>query len=219
MPSNRRNDSSRFPAGVSENEHMDTERTVMRNLKGFVALEQLQRAEEDALVNAYHTLLLEVRSDTPMSVDLLKHIHSFIFGDIYDWAGRFRTITISKPGVTWPPPEYLDRAMMDFERNVLKAYPASHLLQVDNDELCKALAHIQGEFLAIHPFREGNARTIKVFTDLLTAQARRPLLRYDMSPTGQKQYLAAEKAVLTKQDYRLMETVIREALVTFMTPL
>src|SRR5436853_1033497 len=67
--------------------------------------------------------------------------------------------------------------MQQFERDVLRRHPAR---QLDDDAFCRAIARIQGEFLAIHPFREGNARTIKLLTDLLALQTDRPLLRYDM---------------------------------------
>ncbi|MFH0770102.1 MAG: Fic family protein [Candidatus Peregrinibacteria bacterium] len=208
---------SRYSVGGSENAYMDTGRRVMRNLNGIIVLKELQKAEEDALVHAYQALLGEVRSDTPMSNALLKHIHHSIFGDLYDWAGRFRTVVISKPGVTWPPPDYLDQAMKEYERDVLRKYPASSI-QENDDAFCKALAHIQGEFLAIHPFREGNARSIKLLTDLLSAQTKRPILRYNMTPTGKKRYIAAAKAALIKQDYLLMEAVIHEALTNATKP-
>ncbi len=76
---------------------------------------------------------------------------------------------------------------------------------------CRALGHIQGEFLAIHPFREGNARTIKLVTDLLGAQTDRPLLTYDDSDMGRTGYIDAAKAGLI-QDFGLMTLVIKEAL-------
>lgn len=64
-------------------------------------------------------------------------------------------VRISKPGVTWPPPDFLDSAMQEFERMILQKYPA-RILSTDVD-FCEAVGHIQGEFLAIHPFREGDA--------------------------------------------------------------
>ena len=80
----------------------------------------LQEAEEDALVSAYDSLFASVRSETPMTIELLQHIHRSIFADLYEWAGRWRTVTISKPGVTWPPPDFLSDAMCAFERDILK---------------------------------------------------------------------------------------------------
>lgn len=210
MPSRRTSHPSRYAVGGSESEYMDRKRKVMKNLKGIRDLRSLQKAEEDALVAAYDKLFSTVRSDTPMTVDLLKHIHHTIFSDLYEWAGRLRTVTMSKPGVTWPPPDYLEDAMRSLQQNVLRQYPA-HSLREDG-RFYEAVGHIQGEFLAIHPFREGNARTIKLSTDLLAAQTKRPILRYDMSKEGQRKYIAAAKAALLKQNYTLMQTIIQAAL-------
>jgi cell filamentation protein len=84
----------------------------------------------------------------------------------------------------------------------------------DNDVFCAASSEIHGEFLSIHPFREGNARTIKLMNNLLAAQTGRPLLAYDMSSVGQNSYIDAARAALAKQDYKPLETIIRQALET-----
>jgi cell filamentation protein len=75
-----------------------------------------------------------------------------------------------------------------------------------------ALGEIQGEFLVIHPFREGNARTIKLVTDLLALQSGRPPLEYDPSDAGIAAYISAAK-VAFRRDYKPLSTIIRSALV------
>jgi fido (protein-threonine AMPylation protein) len=100
--------------------------------------------------------------------------------------------------------------MTTFEREVLCRYLAEKL--VTDDQFCAAVGHIQGEFLAIHPFREGNARAIKLVTDLLAIQTGRPLLRYDMSSRGRRVYIDAAKAALHAKNYHPMEAVICAAL-------
>lgn len=99
--------------------------------------------------------------------------------------------------------------MDGFERQVLQKYPASSL--GDDAAFCTAAGEIQGEFLAIHPFREGNARTIKLLTNLLAAQTGRPLLTYDDSDAGRDRYIAAAQAAIVK-DYRPMAEVMSDAL-------
>ena len=111
--------------------------------------------------------------------------------------------------MTWPPPDYLEEAMRSFERDVLAQYPASAL--VDEKHFCEALGHIQGEFLAIHPFREGNARTIKLCTNILAEQADRPFLLFDESEQGKTAYIDAAKAGILK-NYDPMTALIHEAL-------
>jgi cell filamentation protein len=192
-----------------EAEYVDVEKTVLKNKQGITDLHTLQVAEEEELAEAYETLLAEVRTNTPMTCELLRHINLRIFGDLYEWAGRWRTVWVSKPGVTWPAPDFLDRNMQEFERDVLGKYRPSVLS--DDGDFCAAVAEIQGEFLVIHPFREGNARTIKLLTDLFATQTGRPLLIYDGSEEGQDRYIAAAKAAF-KNDYAPMAAVISEAL-------
>jgi cell filamentation protein len=196
-------------SGNVEAEYVDAKKTVLRNKPGITDLHTLQVAEEEELAEAYETLLAEVRTNTPMTCELLRHINLRIFGDLYEWAGRWRTVWVSKPGVTWPAPDFLDRNMQEFERDVLGKYRPSVLS--DDGEFCAAVAEIQGEFLVIHPFREGNARTIKLLTDLFATQTGRPLLIYDGSEEGQDRYIAAAKAAF-KNDYAPMAAVISEAL-------
>ncbi|MBU2259919.1 Fic family protein [Patescibacteria group bacterium] len=88
-------------------------------------------------------------------------------------------------------------------------YPAPSLK--NDQDFCRALAHIQGEFLAIHPFREGNARTIKLVTDLLSVQTGRLPLSYDDSDAGKKKYIGAAASAILK-DFQPMTILITEAL-------
>jgi len=200
---------SRYSVGGSENEYMDLGQTILKNKKDIADLRALFIEEEKTLARAYELLLDEMRSDTPISSDLIKHIHGRIFSDLYEWAGRWRTASISKEGTTWPPPDYLGEAMIAFERDVLAKFPATSLMS--DDLFCKAIGHIQGEFLAIHPFREGNARTIKLVTDLLAVQTGRLALVYDPSDIGRDRYIEAARSALL-QNYEPMIAVITSAL-------
>jgi cell filamentation protein len=196
-------------SGNIEAEFVDDAKTVLTNKLGVQTLDALQVAEEEALAKAYETLLGEVKVATPMSCNLLHYVHSRIFGDIYEWAGRWRTVTISKPGITWPPALHVPQAMQQFEQTVLQNCPAKKL--ADDETFCEAIAEIQGEFLVVHPYREGNARTIKLMTDLLAAQTERPLLVYDDSDAGRDKYILAASQSFRK-NYRPMVEVIRSAL-------
>jgi cell filamentation protein len=197
--------------GNVEAEYVDTDQTVLVNKLGITDLHELQVREEEALVHAYDTLLDEIRTDTSMTVELIRYIHQRIFGELYQWAGRWRTVNISKPGVTWPPPAYLDENMALLEKNFLARYPADALK--GDEQFCQAVAQIQGEFLVVHPFREGNARAIKLLTDLLAAQTGRPLLQYDQGESGRDLYILAASQAF-KRNYQPMIEIIRQALAT-----
>ncbi len=99
--------------------------------------------------------------------------------------------------------------MAEYERTVLARWPASRI--PDDATFCQAAGEIQGEFLTIHPFREGNARTIKLLTDLLAVQTGRPLLAYDNSPGGAEAYIEGAKKAFSR-DHSLLAKLIGEAL-------
>ncbi|MGD9649055.1 MAG: Fic family protein [Pirellulales bacterium] len=91
----------------------------------------------------------------------------------------------------------------------LAKYRASAL--AGDDAFVQALAKTQREFLVIHPFREGNARTIKLACDLLSSQTDRPILRYDESEAGRAAYIDAAKAAFNR-NYDPLTRLIAEAL-------
>jgi cell filamentation protein len=196
-------------SGNVEAQFMDDAQMVLKNKKGMTNAAALGAGEQEALIVAYTTVLGEINAATPLTRELICHIHECIFGGLYEWAGRWRTVWISKPGTTWPSPDYLDGLMSTFEREILRRYPANRL--TSDDLFCRAAAEIQGEFLVIHPFREGNARTIKLVTDVLASQTGRPPLRYDESGSGRQHYIRAAIAAFDK-GYAPMEHIIRDAL-------
>jgi cell filamentation protein len=195
--------------GNPETEYVDAARLVLRNKEGITENQALLEREKELLAAAYQQLLREVRDDTRLTCELIKYIHRSIFAALYEWAGAYRTVWISKPGITWPAPDFIDNHMESLERDVLAKFPGRSLR--DRESFCQAVAEIQGEFLTIHPFREGNARTIKLATDLLAVQSGRKPLRYDQSEAGAEAYIAAAKAAFMK-DYAPMVELIRSAL-------
>jgi cell filamentation protein len=197
-------------SGNLEAQFVDAAQQVLVNRPGITDLETLQIAEEAALASAYERLLREMKVDTPLTGELLRYIHGAIFGELFVWAGRWRTVNISKPGAVWPTAAFLDESMTTFEREVLLKHPLSGLHS--DEDFIAAVAEIQGEFLSIHPFREGNARTIKLATDLLAVQTGRPLLRYDQTDAGANAYIAAASAALHQRDITPLKRLIRAAL-------
>ncbi len=89
-----------------------------------------------------------------------KAIHKFLFEDIYDWAGEYRTINMSKKGTSFADADKIDGLMNAcFKR--LK----------DNDcfrnnrfeEFIENIVDFYQVTNMIHPFREGNGRTQRLF--------------------------------------------------------
>ena len=88
------------------------------------------------------------------------NIHKFLFEDIYPFAGKFRTENISKGNFTFANWEFIEE-QLDYLLNKLKS--ENYLEGLSKEDLSKRLAFYLSELNVLHPFREGNGRTIREF--------------------------------------------------------
>jgi cell filamentation protein len=201
------------PTGNPENTFYEGEPRVLVNKLDVRDAEQMRRHEKLALDRAYKTILTASRpNSSPFQITAatFKTLHAAIFGQLYEWAGRWRTVNIAKDGMKWPNAAFLEQSMQSFEREVLHNIKPHQLRS--SAEFCRAAARMHGEFIAVHPFREGNGRTARLACDLLAINAGLPILRYDRSPAGVERYVHANKLVVYRADYGMLEEVFSEAL-------
>ena len=132
---------------------------VLINLLNIRDNKTLQRAESRIVA----TKLFELRKNEMIGNFDVEHfikIHKFLFEDIYPFAGKFRTENIAKGYFSFAEWEYIDTEL----RKLLEKLHKSNLLKNDTRaELVKDLAYYLAELNVLHPFREGNGRTIREF--------------------------------------------------------
>ncbi len=83
----------------------------------------------------------------------LQAIHKYLFEDIYDFAGKVRTINISKGNFRFAPLMYLEVALQNIDK----------MPQSTFDEIIEKYV----EMNIAHPFREGNGRSTRIWLDLI----------------------------------------------------
>ncbi len=89
-----------------------------------------------------------------------KDIHFRIFGELYDWAGKVRTISISKMKTVFTAPEKIeDMGGRIFGRLKKEKYFAGY----KRAEFVTEIADLYNSLNRLHPFREGNGRTQRAF--------------------------------------------------------
>lgn len=87
-------------------------------------------------------------------------IHKFLFEDIYSFAGKFRNENIAKGSFQFAEWRFID-SQLDILLTELKE--ENYLEGLDEEELSSRLAYYMAELNVLHPFREGNGRTIREF--------------------------------------------------------
>jgi cell filamentation protein len=103
-----------------------------------------------------------------LSVSHFKAIHRHLFQDVYAWAGRFRTVRISKGGSMFCYPEHIGAEM---HRLFDQLKHDHYLTGLGREEFSRKGAHFLAEVNAIHPFREGNGRTQLAYFTMLAEAA------------------------------------------------
>lgn len=88
-------------------------------------------------------------------------IHEFLFEDIYPFAGLFRTENIAKGNFSFAQWQFIDKELIKL-LNELKQ--ENYLKDLNIRDMAKRLAYYMAELNVLHPFREGNGRTIREFT-------------------------------------------------------
>ena len=98
----------------------------------------------------------------------LQSFHQRLFGDVYDWAGEFRRVDISRGDVTFANWRFLDTEVA----TVLAGLRADNCLTgMAKEKFIERLAFHYGELNARHPFREGNGRAQRAFFRQVAAHA------------------------------------------------
>lgn len=97
-----------------------------------------------------------------------KAIHYFLFSDLYDWAGQIRTVNISKKGTNFTPAENIEeQATLIFKR----LRNCKYFKGLNHSEFVDEIVDFYCVTNALHPFREGNGRTQRVFLTQLIRNA------------------------------------------------
>ncbi len=135
--------------------------SVLRNLLNIHDEKELDIAEAE-LSQANMMLLYEQGFDD-FSTQGIKTIHKVLFEDVYDWAGKFRTINIQKrePLLAGISVWYADSD--NIKKDLDSAWKAIKKVQwgrLSREEFSVQIARLFPALWQAHPFREGNTRTI-----------------------------------------------------------
>lgn len=141
--------------------------TVLINRFDLRTQEELD-AVEAALVTAKAMQWEERPLCDTFDFEHYKAIHRHLFGELYDWAGQVRSINISKKGTRFCPAEEIPRVgAAVFERLAKRNF----FCGLERDAFARELSDLYQRTNELHPFREGNGRTQKVFLAQLTRNA------------------------------------------------
>jgi cell filamentation protein len=181
------------PKGSQSQYQPGSHERVLKNLQGIRRKNQMDQAEYAALLKAQTAWLDRIGPDTRFTAATLCRMHRDWLEPLYDWAGQYRSVELTKGDFRWPPAFRVTANMNVFERGLLKQHTPCPLGPIV--EVAGRIAAVHAELLLIHPFREGNGRMARWLADLMAYQAGLPAPLYGFVGRGAKahreQYLRA----------------------------
>lgn len=150
---------------------------ALENKLGISDSVELARAEEKISKTKAVKLFASGYLDKlkPGSFNALTEIHLYLFGDIYEFAGKIRKVNMAKGNFRFAPLMYLETALKNIE-----LMPQSNF-----DEIIEKYV----EMNIAHPFREGNGRSTRIWLDLILKKELGQII--DWSRVDKDDYLLA----------------------------
>jgi cell filamentation protein len=152
---------------------------VLKNLLGIksvAAMDMIEAEALDAVQKRYYTEG-NITDKTSITAATIRQMHADWLGGIYEWAGHYRTVDMSKGGFAFPPAYLIEQNMARLESELLAKLTPCRAGPIGM--VCLAVAKIHADFLLIHPFREGNGRLARWLADTMFAQAGLNVPDYD----------------------------------------
>ena len=145
--------------------YTDPKSGLLRNLLDIADPEILLFVESGAVTKRLQELY--ENSIKIKGIESLFTIHKHLFQDIYVWAGKVRTVEISKDGKQFFPTTHFSNAFKYIDTLIIeyKAIPKNN-----KKHLAEKLAEILDNVNYLHPFRDGNGRTQREFLRLLALE-------------------------------------------------
>ena len=163
--------------------------------------EELRSLEHLLLLEAYDKFAKELNIE--LNENFFKNLHKNTFQDLYEWAGVYRDVDISKGNTLFCRGIYVKQEM---EKLFKKLKEDNYLKNLDKETFIKKLAYYKCELIAIHPFYELNGRIIRLFIDILAINAGYNVIDY--SKVNEKEYIKC----VQNADCKCFEKIIRNSI-------
>lgn len=157
---------------------------VLENKLGITDPAELKQVESTIVTLRTSEILLKPPKGK-MDYAYLKRLHAKLFSDIYTFAGQTRTVDIAKGGSTFCYVQFIE----DEQQRIFARFAKEFTPGMDRDSFIEKLAFLSADLNALHPFREGNGRTIRLFLTLL---ARRHHFDLDFDAVDSEQMMQAD---------------------------
>jgi len=198
-------------SGLIENQYEPgSNKQVLKNLLGIKSKQEINQIEAKELLRVTKEMTEYYDDNHCFTATDICYMHHSWLGSIYEWAGRYRNVTMIKDNFPFAAPAFIPKLMDEFEKEILCQYTPCNVNS--RCDVVRALAVVHTELLLIHPFREGNGRIARLLAIIMVLQAKLPFLDFsDLKDQKKDEYFVAVRAGL-ERDYKPMEKIFNDVI-------
>lgn len=140
---------------------------IPKNRLGITEADLLHEIEATLLQQAYQIFIAELQPATRFDEAYFKSLHQRIWASLYDWAGEYRIVDMSKGGSLFCRAEFLEKESQRLFHQLEQEDYLKQAADLSKGKFAERMAHYQCELIALHPFYELNGRITRLFFDLI----------------------------------------------------
>lgn len=173
---------------------------------------EMDEVELNLLEQLSIVVLEEIELDQVITVNDLSEWHRRWLGNVYSWAGEYRTVNMGIAEFQFAAAHLVPQLMNTFNNKYLAVYTPCN--KMNEDDLVEALANVHIEYILVHPFREGNGRLSRLLANIMALQADYPMLDFSCMDNNKEDYFLAVQAGLDNDEPMkvMFKQVLRDSL-------
>jgi len=174
-------------------------------------LKILEEEERKLLLKGYEYFHEKLSEETVFDENYFRELHGKTFNKLYDFAGKYRNVNISKGYSTFCQVRFLEQTSKEIfnkleNDNYLKSYADK-----TKEDFTQKLAYYMCELIALHPFLELNGRIIRLFFDMIVTYNGYEYIDYQDAlkmEEGENKYIKASIDCMTGYDNQIYQIIL-----------
>lgn len=181
------------------------------NKRNIRDLKILEEEERKLLLKGYEYFHKKLTKTTVFDEKYFRELHKKTFHKLYEFAGKYRTVNISKGYTTFCQVRFLEQTSREIfnklqNDNYLKKYSDK-----TKEEFTQKIAYYMCELIALHPFFELNGRITRLFFDMIVTYNGYEYIDYRDAlelKNGENKFIKASIDCMNRKDKKMFQIIL-----------
>lgn len=131
---------------------------IPKNKHNIRNIEILEEKERELLLKGYNYFHKNLSENTIFDEKYFKELHTKTFSELYDFAGKYRTVNITKGYSNFCQVRFLEQSSADIFKKLASENYLRNYTKKPREEFAQKISFYMCELIALHPFFEFNGR-------------------------------------------------------------